>query len=94
MKKNPGPKTSWQEAKTIFGRGRGQSLPECTTNSNPKDTADRQNKFFVEKISKLVRSISNSEGKKSLKCNIYDNQFTLEIDLKDHLESVHEVYLL
>ena len=51
LKKNPGPKQTWQEAKTILGRGQGANkLPNVTTNSNPQDTAD---KFFIDKISNL-----------------------------------------
>ena len=47
LKKNPGPKQIWQEAKTILGKGKGANkLPDVTTNQNPEDTADTQNKFF------------------------------------------------
>ena len=61
MKENPGPQSSWQEAKTILDRGRGQTLPDCTTNSKPEDTANHQNKFFIDKIANLVTSISSPE---------------------------------
>ena len=55
IKKNPGPKQIWQEAKTILGKGHGANrLPNVTINSDPVDTADTQNKFFVDKIAKLV----------------------------------------
>ena len=57
LKKNPGAKTAWQEAKTILGRGRGAKLPSCTNNSNSADTADHQNEFFIEKVAKLVASL-------------------------------------
>ena len=57
LKKNPGPKRAWQEAKTILGRGRGAKLPSCTNNSNSADTADHQNEFFIEKVAKLVASL-------------------------------------
>ena len=57
LKKNPGAKRAWQEAKTILGRGRGAKLPSCTNNSNSADTADHQNEFFIEKVAKLVASL-------------------------------------
>ena len=56
LQKNPGPKQVWQEAKSFLGRGRGMTLPECTTNMDPNDTADHQNKFFISKIARLVES--------------------------------------
>lgn len=74
LKKNPGPKQIWQEAKTILGKGRGSNkLPNVTTNSDPMDTADTQNKFFVEKIAKLVDGISSETNRnKSYKCKFCD----------------------
>ena len=60
LKKNPGPKRVWQEAKNILGRGRGAKLPSCTTNNNPADTADHQNKFFIGKVAGLVASLHPS----------------------------------
>ena len=56
---NPGPKKAWQEAKEYLGKGSGSKLPECTTNTDPKETADHQNEFFVNKIEKLVTSMSS-----------------------------------
>ena len=41
--KNPGPKSAWLEAKNALGHGRGDSLPDCTTNFNPLYTAEYQN---------------------------------------------------
>ena len=58
LQKNPGPKQVWQEAKSFLGRGRGTTLPECTTNTDPNDTAEHQNKFFVSKIARLVSSFT------------------------------------
>jgi hypothetical protein len=60
LKKNPGPKSAWKEAKTILGRGRGANLPSCTNNDNPADTADHQNQFFIEKVAGLVASLNPS----------------------------------
>ena len=60
LKEKPGPHSVWQEAKTVLGRGRGVNLPECTSNSNAKDTAEYQNRFFVDKIAHLVESISKT----------------------------------
>ena len=60
LKKDPGPKRAWQEAKTILGRGRGANLPSQTNNDNPADTADHQNKFFIEKVAGLVASLNPS----------------------------------
>jgi hypothetical protein len=57
LKKNPGPQSAWNEAKAVLGRGRGVTLPDCTTNCYPKDTADHQNKFFVDKIARLVSTL-------------------------------------
>ena len=61
LKKNPSSQNTWQEAKTVLGRGQSATLPECTTNSNPSDTAEHQNKFFINKIADLVASIPRSE---------------------------------
>ena len=72
LKKNPGPQSAWREAKIALGRGRVSNLPECTTNNNPEFTAEHQNKFFVNKIAKLVASLPTPkvhEGKKPFKCN-------------------------
>ena len=90
MKKNPGPKTSWQEAKTILGCGRRQNLPDCTVNSDPNETADHQKRFFIEKILQLVKSIPSSEGNEYLKCNICDAKFATEVDLKYHVGAFHD----
>ena len=65
LKKKPGPKRVWQEAKTILGRGRGANLPSCTNNDNPADTADHQNKFFIEKVAGLVASLNPSSDSAS-----------------------------
>ena len=59
LNKNPGPKQVWQEAKNILGKGRGANkLPNVTTNLDPKDTANHQNKFFIEKIANLVKGLN------------------------------------
>jgi hypothetical protein len=60
LKKNPGPKRAWQEAKTILGQGKGTKLPSCTNNTNPANTADHQNEFFIEKVAGLVASLNPS----------------------------------
>ena len=60
LKKNPGHKSAWQEANKILGRGRGSQLPNCTNNSDPNDTANHQNKFFVKKVADLVASLPSS----------------------------------
>ena len=60
LKEKPGLQNVWQEAKTVLGRGRGVNLPDCTSNTNPNDTAEYQNKFFADKISRLVNSISSA----------------------------------
>ena len=52
LKKNPGPKQTWIEAKTLLGKG-ANKLPNVTTNSDPNEKADAQNKFFVEKLPNL-----------------------------------------
>ena len=49
LKGNSGLQRSWEEAKAVFGQGRGTSLSNCTTNNDPKDSAQHQYKFFVEK---------------------------------------------
>ena len=60
LKEKPVPQSVWQEAKTLLGRGHGTNLPDCTSNTNPNDTAEHQIKFFVDKIARLVESISNT----------------------------------
>ena len=45
----------------ILGKGKGTNkLPEVTINSDPRDTAETQNKFFVEKILNLVNENKSS----------------------------------
>ena len=61
LKKNPGPQSAWQEAKTVLGKGRGITLPDCTTNTNPNSTAEHQNNFFINKIADLVSSLSKPD---------------------------------
>ena len=56
LQKNPGPQQVWREAKSVLGRGRGMTLPECTTNTDPKETAKHQNDFFINKIARLTAS--------------------------------------
>ena len=65
LKKNPSPQNVWQEARTLLGRGRGANLPETTTNTNPEDTAEHQNNYFVNKIANLVKKFPTvaQEGK-------------------------------
>ena len=103
LKKNPGPQATWQEAKAVLGRGRGTTLPDCTKNDNPNETAEHQNNYFVSKIAKLVASIprcdsqtdlkthsvSVHEVKKLFQCNGSDVSSDLKADLKNHVESVH-----
>ena len=59
LQKNPGPKQVWQEARSFLGRGCGMTFPECTTNTDPNDTAEHQNKFFISKIARLVASFTD-----------------------------------
>ena len=42
LKKNPGPQSSWKEARTLLGNKQKSKLPECTTNANPSTTAEYQ----------------------------------------------------
>ena len=86
IKENPGSKQTWNEAKTILGRGPGSNmLPLVTTNSDPNETANTQNEFFVEKISKLVKGI-----KKLYKCGICNTKFEEKSNLDDHVNLIHE----
>ena len=62
LKKNPGSQSAWTEAKTILGKGRGAKLPERTNNDSSVNTADHQNKFFVDKVASLVSSLTSSSG--------------------------------
>ena len=83
---NPGPRQTWQEAKSILGKGPGANkLPLVTTNINPAETADTQNMFFIEKISKLVKGIQK------LKCNTCDKNFIQKRNLNSHIRKVYEV---
>ena len=59
--KNPGPKSSWSEAKAYLGSARGNALPETTTNTDPLKTAEYQNEYFIKKIEKLAASTSRSD---------------------------------
>ena len=63
LKKNPGPQSSWKEAMTLLGRQRTAKLPECTSNSDPSNTAEHQNQFFVKKIADLLSKIPLDIGK-------------------------------
>ena len=94
LKMNPSPQNIWQEAKSVLGKGRGTNLLQCTTNSNPEETAEHQNDFFVKKIATLVADLSdpdhNHEGKKPFKCNFCDLSFELKTDFGTHMDSVHE----
>ena len=56
--KNPGPKSSWNEAKAYLGSARGNALPDCTTNSDPNKTAEYQNEYYINKIEKLAIRLS------------------------------------
>ena len=76
LKKDPGPKRVWQEAKAILGRGRGANLPSCTNNDDPADTADNQNKFFIEKVARLVASLNSSNDGDSVKKQVDDEHPT------------------
>ena len=60
--RNPSQKNAWQEAKLYLGVGRDSALPECTTNNNPKFTAEHQNQYFTDKIEKLVSSIPTTNN--------------------------------
>ena len=57
LKRNPGSKSAWQEAKSYLGSSRSFSLPECTNNSDPSLTAENQNDYFIKKVESLVSSI-------------------------------------
>jgi hypothetical protein len=82
LKKNPGPKRVWQEAKTILGRGRGANLPSSTNNDNPADTADHQNKFFIEKVAGLVASLNPSNDSASEKTPVNNEHPTDSFSFK------------
>ena len=85
IKRNPGPKQIWQEAKNVLGKGSGANkLPNVTTNSDPKDTANTQNKFFIEKINKLVNGIASE--KKPFKCESCEDNSMLKEDLKNQID--------
>jgi hypothetical protein len=82
LKKNPGHKSAWKEAKTILGRGRGARLPSCTDNDNPADTADHQNKFFIEKVAGLVASLKPSIDEANRKNPLNDEHPTDRFSFK------------
>ena len=92
LKKYPGPKQTWKEAKTLLGKGRGaKNLPTVTSNSDPNETADTQNRFFVDKIAKLVSNISSEhEDKMPFKCTVCDVSFSEKYELINHMAKVHE----
>ena len=62
LQKNPGPQEVWREAKSVLGRGRGMTLPECTTNKDPNKTAEHQNNFFVDKVARLTASFPEEDS--------------------------------
>ena len=62
LQKNPGPQQVWREAKSVLGRGRGMTLPECTTNMDPNETAKHQNEFFINKIARLTASFPSESN--------------------------------
>ena len=80
LKGNPGPKSAWQEAKILLGKGRGNTLPDCTTNSNQNDTAEHQNVFFINKIKNLVASLSTPFA-----CDLCETNFKTDQSLKIHV---------
>lgn len=71
LRKNPGPLSSWKEATNLLGR-RQTKLPECTSNSDPNNTAEFQNQYFVKKISDLLNKIPAN----SFKCDTCDKNFS------------------
>ena len=87
LRKNPGHQQAWHEAKTFLGRGRGQKLPVCTINFNPNTTAEYQNRYFADKIQKLVASLPK---KNLLKCHSCDYNCDKDDNLQQHVASVHE----
>jgi hypothetical protein len=64
LQKNPGSQQVWRKAKSVLGRGRGMTLPECTTNKDPKETAKHQNEFFINKIAQLTASFPSDSNPK------------------------------
>ena len=71
------------------------NLPEYTTNSSPEGTAEHQNKFIIDKVSRLVLSLSDpvsptQKGKNPFKCVLCDSNFSKIEDLKTHVSSIHE----
>ena len=91
LKKYPGPKQTWKEAKTLLGKGRGaKNLPTVTSNSDPNETADTQNRFFVDKIAKLVSNISSEhEDKMPFKCTVCDVNLSEKNNLTNYTAKVH-----
>ena len=84
LKTNPGPQNTWNEAKTLLGRRHAAKLSECTTNSDPKTTAEYQNQFFVEKVTNLLSRLSTDE------CEICGESFSCKQDLVCHAAATHE----
>ena len=61
LNENPSPKQAQKEANAILGKGPGvNKLPLVTTNTYPCETAETQNIFFIEEISKLVDGINKT----------------------------------
>ena len=79
LKENPGPQSAWKEAMTLLGRKRTSKLPECTSNSDPGETAEYQNQYFSNKIADLLSKLpTNSVEEKSFKCGICGKNFIME----------------
>ena len=88
--RKPSSKNAWNEAKLYLGKGKCNNLPQCTSNSDPKFTAETQNVYFINKIDNLMESISNNESA-SLKysCEFCDKKFSENHVLNCHIAEIH-----
>ena len=94
LESNPGSKSAWNEAKTYLGNSNCSKLLECTNNTDPKMTAENQNKYFINKIEGLVESIDerrcDHQGNIPFKCESCDYKCLLKENLQQHVASVYE----
>ena len=70
--KNSSPKNAWKEAMNLLGRQR-TAKPECTSNSDPSDTAEYQSQYFVTSSLLIVNKINKLAKGQTFKSHFLTN---------------------
>ena len=77
--KNSSPKNAWKEAMNLLGRQR-TAKPECTSNSDPSDTAEYQSQYFVKKITDLLNKLPTDKEENQFECKSCGKNFMKSSD--------------